>query len=128
MGILGKLFGAENIIASTFKAIDDIHYSDSEEAEDKRKAIETKTKAKVELIGAYAPFKIAQRYLALIFTFLFAFIMLNGILGSLYGFVDLDKVEQAKEFANSMWLGEIMLAIISFYFGGGFIESIKRKN
>jgi hypothetical protein len=100
--------------------IDAIHTSDEEE-------INAKAKAKVDLLGAYAPFKIAQRYLAVMFTVVFLFIMLNGILGALYGVVDMKSVNEAKDFANDMWLGEIMLAIISFYFGGGFIESINRK-
>ena len=120
LATIGKIFGTDKVITKGLDLIDDIWTSDEE-------MIEAKTKAKVELLGAYAPFKIAQRYLALIFTIIFAFIMLNGILGSLYGVIDIDKVEQAKQFADSMWLGEIMLAIISFYFGGGFIESINRK-
>ena len=120
MGILSSIFGGGNVISEGFKLIDSMHTSDKEE-------IEAKSKAKVDLMGAYAPFKIAQRYLALIFTVLFAFIMLNGILGAMYGIVNLDNVEQAKEFANDMWLGEIMLTIIGFYFGGGFVESVNKK-
>ena len=120
LATIGKIFGTDKVIAKGLDLIDDIWTSDEE-------MIEAKTKAKVELLGAYAPFKIAQRYLALIFTIIFAFIMLNGILGSLYGVIDIDKVEQAKQFADSMWLGEIMLAIVSFYFGGGFIESMQKK-
>ena len=121
LGLLGKIFGTGDVITKGMELIDSIHTSDEEE-------IQAKAKAKVDLLGAYAPFKLAQRYLALIFTILFAFIMVNGILGSLYGWIDIANVEQAKEFADSMWLGEIMLAIISFYFGGGFIESINRKH
>jgi len=118
--IISKIFGSGNVIQSGFDLIDKIHTSDQEE-------IESKAKAKVDLLGAYAPFKIAQRYIAFTFTIVFVFIMLNGIVGSLYGWVDLEAVRQAKEFANSMWLGEIMIAIVSFYFGGGFIESINRR-
>lgn len=121
LSLLGKIFGTGDVITKGMELIDSIHTSDEEE-------IQAKAKAKVDLLGAYAPFKLAQRYLALIFTILFAFIMVNGILGSLYGWIDIANVEQAKEFADSMWLGEIMLAIISFYFGGGFIESINRKH
>ena len=119
--VLSKIFGTGDIISKGMDLIDNIHTSDEEE-------IKAKSKAKVDLLGAYAPFKIAQRYLALIFTVLFAFIMVNGILGALYGWVDIESVKEAQKFANDMWLGEIMLAIISFYFGGGFIESINRKN
>jgi hypothetical protein len=118
--VLGKIFGTGNVIEKGMDLIDAIHTSDEEE-------INAKAKAKVDLLGAYAPFKIAQRYLAVMFTVVFLFIMLNGILGALYGVVDMKSVNEAKDFANDMWLGEIMLAIISFYFGGGFIESINRK-
>ena len=118
--VLGKIFGTGNVIEKGMELIDSIHTSDEEE-------IQAKAKAKVDLLGAYAPFKIAQRYLAVMFTIVFLFIMLNGILGALYGVVDMGAVNEAKDFANDMWLGEIMLAIISFYFGGGFIESINRK-
>ena len=37
------------------------------------------------------------------------------------------RVEEAKRFANEMYLGEIMLAIVGFYFTGGVIDSFKRK-
>lgn len=118
--ILSKIFGSGKIIEEGFKLIDNIHTSDKEE-------LEAKAKAKVDLLGAYAPFKLAQRYLALMFTIVFLFVMVNGIVGSLYGWIDMNNVQEAKDFASSMWLGEIMLAIIGFYFGGGFADSIKRN-
>lgn len=127
MGILATIFGSSEVIKKGLDLIDEAWTSDEEDAENKVKLIESKTKAKTDLLSAYAPFKLTQRYLALIFTILFAFIMLNGILGAMYGWVDMESVKQAKDFANEMWLGEIMLAIVSFYFGGGFIESVNRK-
>ena len=114
-----NLFGG-TVIEKGFELIDDIHTSDEEE-------IKAKAKAKVDLLNGYAPFKIAQRYLAFMFTGVFIFIMLNGVLGALYGIVPLENVNNARDFANKMWLGEIMIAIITFYFGGGFIESKNRK-
>jgi hypothetical protein len=120
LNVLSKIFGGGKIIEEGFKLIDSIHTSDQEE-------IEAKAKAKVDLLGAYAPFKLAQRYLAIMFTVVFLFIMVNGIVGSLYGWIDMSNVQEAKDFASSMWLGEIMLAIIGFYFGGGFADSIKRN-
>jgi hypothetical protein len=78
-------------------------------------------------MNAYAPFKIAQRYLALMFAGMFLFIMANGVVGALYGVIDMDNVEAAKDFASDMWLGEIMIAIVGFYFGGGLAESVKKK-
>jgi hypothetical protein len=120
LGILGKILGSDTVISKGLDLIDSMHTSTEEE-------IAAKTKAKTDLLGAYAPFKLAQRYLALMFTAVFVFIMINGVLGSLYGVVPLENVEEAKRFANEMWLGEIMLTIVGFYFGGGVVESIKGK-
>jgi hypothetical protein len=119
-GILGKIFGSDKVIEGGFKLIDDLHTSTEEE-------IQAKAKAKTDLLSAYAPFKLAQRYLALMFTAMFLFIMANGVVGALYGVIEMTNVEAAKQFAAEMWLGEIMLAIIGFYFGGGFADSVKRK-
>jgi len=127
MGIFSTIFGSSKVIETGLKLIDDIHYSDSEEAEDKRKEATLKTNAKIELLKAYAPFKLTQRYLAFAFSGIFLFIMINGVLGSLYGFILLENVNNARDFANEMWLGEIVIAIIGFYFSGGFVESFNRK-
>ena len=62
----------------------------------------------------------------MMFTFVFLFIMMNGVLGALYGWVDMVAVQEAKKFANEMWLGEIMITIVGFYFGSGMIESVGR--
>jgi hypothetical protein len=127
MGILSTIFGSGKVIEKGLELIDEAWTSDEEAAENKTKVLEAKTNAKTALLTAYAPFKLAQRYIAFTFTLIFAFIMLNGVLGAMYGWISLDQVEEAKNFANKMYLGEIMLAIISFYFGGGFIESLKNK-
>jgi hypothetical protein len=119
-GILGKIFGSDKVIESGINLIDSLHTSTEEE-------IAAKAKAKTDLLNAYAPFKLAQRYLALMFTGMFLFIMANGVVGALYGVIDMANVEAAKQFASQMWLGEIMLAIVGFYFGGGFADSINRK-
>jgi len=115
-GILGTIFGSGKVIESGMKLIDDIHTSTEEE-------IVAKSKAKIDLLKAYEPFKLAQRYIAFAFTGIFIFILLNGVLGSLYGIVDMENVDRARNFADEMWLGQIMIAIVGFYFGGGFIES-----
>ena len=120
LAILGKILGSEAVISKGMDLIDDMHTSSEEE-------IAAKSKAKIDLMNAYAPFKIAQRYLALMFAGMFLFIMANGVVGALYGVIDMDNVEAAKDFASDMWLGEIMIAIVGFYFGGGLAESVKKK-
>ena len=127
MQILGNIFGTGEVIKKGLDLIDEAWTSDEEKAENKVKIIEAKTNAKATLLNAYAPFKLAQRYLALMFSTVFLFVMINGILGALYGWVDMEAVNEAKKFANEMWLGEIMITIVGFYFGGGIIESYKKK-
>jgi hypothetical protein len=39
----------------------------------------------------------------------------------------MENVDNAREFADKMYLGEVVLMIVSFYFGAGLAESIKRK-
>ena len=128
MGILSNIFGTGEVVKKGLELIDEAWTSDEEKVENEAKIIEAKTNAKATLLNAYAPFKLAQRYLALMFSSVFLFIMMNGVLGALYGWVDMNAVQEAKRFANEMWLGEIMLTIIGFYFGGGLVESYKNKD
>ena len=120
LAVLGKILGSDKVISQGLSLIDDLVVTSEE-------GIAAKSKAKIDLMAAYQPFKLAQRYLALMFTAMFLFIMANGVVGALYGIIDMNNVEAAKDFASSMWLGEIMLAIVGFYFGGGVVDSIKAK-
>lgn len=126
-GVLNNIFGSGDVVKKGLDLIDEAWTSDEEKAENEVKIIDAKTNAKATLLNAYAPFKLAQRYLALMFTFVFLFIMMNGVLGALYGWVDMAAVNEAKRFANEMWLGEIMITIVGFYFGGGLAESFNKK-
>lgn len=114
---LGKIFGSGNVIEKSLQLIDDMHTSSEEE-------IKAKSKAKVELLQAYAPFKIAQRYLAVMFavTFLFSFLLVLSMV--LLGKGDIDAV---KAVLGDFYIGEIMLTIVFFYFGGGAIEGAIRN-
>jgi hypothetical protein len=120
IGILAKILGSGDVIKQGMNLIDEMHTSSEED-------VAAKSKAKTDLLAAYQPFKLAQRYIALMFTAMFLFIMANGVVGALYGVIDMANVEAAKDFASSMWLGEIMLGIVGFYFGGGLASSIKEK-
>lgn len=120
LGIIAKILGSGDVVKQGLSLIDEMHTSTEEE-------VAVKSNAKTELLAAYAPFKLAQRYIALMFTAMFLFIMANGVVGALYGVIDMANVEAAKDFASSMWLGEIMLGIVGFYFGGGLAESVRKK-
>jgi len=115
--VLMKLFGSKDVIEKGIKLIDDIHTSTEEE-------VVAKSKAKTDLLAAYAPYKLAQRYLALMFTFTFlvCFAITMGM--TLAGKGDTEAV---KSVLNEFWIGEIMLVIVGFYFGGGLAESVRKK-
>lgn len=116
-GVLAKIFGSGDVIKSGIQLIDDMHTSTEEE-------IVAKTQAKTDLLSAYAPFKLAQRYLAVMFavTFLSCFVLVLGM--TLYGQGDIEAV---KAILGDFYIGEIMLTIVLFYFGGGAFEGVTEK-
>jgi hypothetical protein len=117
LAILGKILGSGDVIKQGMSLIDDMHTSTEEE-------VAAKSKAKTDLLSAYQPFKLAQRYLALMFafTFLLCFAITLGM--TLAGKGDIDGV---KAILGDFWIGEIMLIIVGFYFGGGLAETMKAK-
>ena len=106
-GILGKIFGAPKIIDAGIKSIDALVFTDEE-----------KSKAKLALLRAYEPFKIAQRYLALIFAGMFLAAFLAALTRVLFGLPYDDILEVVKAFS----LGQIMTVIVGFYFLGGVVS------
>lgn len=114
MGILSKLLGTGEIIKEGFELIDDMHTSTEEE-------IQAKSKAKTDLLNAYAPFKVAQRYLALMFAFTFLTCFAAVILLSIG---DHGNVETIRAVMGEFYIAEIMFTIIAFYFGGGMFEGM----
>lgn len=117
MSILSKILGTGDIITKGFDLIDSMHTSETE-------AIEAKSKAKTDLLGAYAPFKVAQRYIALIFTITYVASFLLVLALTMGGIGDVAAV---KSVLDEFYIGPIMLAIVGFYFSGGLAESIKGK-
>ena len=115
--VLAKIFGSGDVIKSGIDLIDNMHTSTEEE-------IVAKTKAKTDLLASYAPFKLAQRYLALMFavSFLGTFVLVMGM--TLWGKGDIESVKQVL---GDFYIGEIMLTIVAFYYSGGVIDSVKRK-
>jgi len=115
--ILGKILGSGDVVEKGMALIDSMHTSTEEE-------ITAKSKAKIDLMNAYAPFKLAQRYLALMFTFTFlvCFAITMGM--TLAGKGDIVGV---KAILGDFWIGEIMLLIVGFYFGGGLAETIQQR-
>ena len=115
MGILSTIFGSGDVISKGLDLIDDMHTSDVE-------MVEAKTKAKTDLMAAYAPFKIAQRYIALMFggTYISTYFLVI-----IMTFVGQD-VTEVKGILTEFQIDWIMLTITGFYFGGGLADSILR--
>ena len=112
MGVLATIFGAKDVILRGLDLIDDIHTSDEER-------LEAGSKAKVNLLAAYEPFKIAQRLLALMFTVTFLFSFFLVLIMTLAGWGNTKDVFEVLE---QFYIGPIMMTIVIFYFGGGFAE------
>lgn len=114
MGIWSKIFGTGEVISDGFKLIDSMHTSAVEE-------IEAKTKAKTDLLTAYHPFKVAQRYLAVIFalTFVVSFVLVMVMTLAGWG-----NPGDARAVIEEFQIGWIMLTIVGFYFGGGAFEGV----
>jgi len=115
MGILSTIFGSGDVIKKGIDLIDDFHTSDTE-------MIEAKNKAKIDLMQAYAPFKIAQRYIALMFggTYISTYLLVIGMT-----FLGKD-VTPVKEILNEFQIDWIMLTIVGFYYSSGLADSILR--
>ena len=116
MGILNTILGSGDVITKGLGLIDSLHTSDTE-------LIEAKTKAKTDLLTSYAPFKVAQRYLALIFGFTFVGSYLMVLVLFFMG-RDIAAIQEIISAFKSDW---IMLTIVGFYFGGGAFEGIANK-
>lgn len=118
--VISKMLGSGDVISKGMDLIDSMHTSTEEE-------IAAKAKAKTDLLQAYAPFKLAQRYLALMFglTFLSSYVLVLGMTISGYG--DPDAVTKVMD---QFSINYAMLIILGFYFGGGAVEGFmdKRKS
>lgn len=116
MGILKTIFGSGDVISKGMDIIDDMYTSDVE-------MIEAKAAAKTALMASYAPFKIAQRYLALMFglTYVVSFWICLGL-------VFMDKpMQPVIDVMEVFSISIIMMIIVTFYFGGGLAEGVMSK-
>jgi hypothetical protein len=117
LGVLGKILGSDSVIKQGIKLIDDMHTSTEEE-------IAAKSKARIDLMNAYAPFKLAQRYLALMFGFTFLASYIIVLTMTIAGTGDPDAVTQVME---QFSINYAMMIILGFYFGAGALESFQNK-
>ena len=117
LNILGKILGSDKVIEKGLGLIDSMHTSTEEE-------VKAKTDQKVQLLQSYAPFKLAQRYLALMFgiTFLGSYILV--LVMTLTGKGDPDAVTKVMD---QFTINYSMLVILGFYFGSGAVEGFLEK-
>lgn len=82
-----------------------------------------------DMLKLYAPFKLLQRYLSLMITAMFAFILLIStvlFLGSLkYEFL-VGTAKAYTELEVVQMVGYSFMAVISLYMSGGVINSFKK--
>jgi len=121
--MFGNLFTsntAEKAVDGIYNGIDKTFYTDEEKAIAVQKQIDTKLK----LLPLFEPFKLAQRYIAISFTvnFLVAFWVGVGLFVFKPEFFD-----GFITIVTTFKLGWIMGAIVTWYFTGGIINSVKAK-
>ena len=115
MNIFAKLLGTEKVIDAGINGIDKAFYTAEEKAEDTSKRMGLK----VSLLRAYEPFKIAQRFLAIVYGVPYVAAWFATFSASF--FVD---VSVQFDFLISSDMAVANLIILGFYFGGGAAESI----
>lgn len=122
MNIFARLFGSDKVINAGIKAADSIFFTDQEKAS-----------WKINLLKAYEPFKIAQRWLAIILSAPFVTlhtvagiqILVAGWLNSSLGKSAHEAALSAMEWNNET-LGLPVAIVLGFYFSGGAIESFAK--
>jgi len=110
MGFFAKLFGTDKVVDAGTKMLDNAFYTDQERAE-----------GHIRLLKAYEPFKLAQRFLALIVVPPWAF---GWLICFILSFTDIDLTYPMQILEGK--LGIAALTILGFYFAGGTINSLKK--
>jgi hypothetical protein len=123
MSIWGKLFGAEKVVDAGIKAGDALFFT-----------AEEKSEWHLRLLKAYEPFKIAQRWLAILLTT--PFVTLHTLAGAqliIMGWLPSELQKSVHEASlaliehNNDTLGLPVAIVLGFYFGGGMLESYNKK-
>ena len=116
MGLLNSIFGSGDVISKGMDLIDSFHTSDTE-------MIEARTKAKADLMSAYAPFKLAQLIMATMFSVTYISTYVLVIVMTFLG----KDVTGVQAILSEFQIDWIMLTIVMFYFGGGLADSVMKK-
>jgi len=104
-----------------YNGVDKAFYTDEEKAE----ALQKQVDSKMKLLPLFEPFKLAQRIIAISFTFNFILAFWVGVV-----LLFMEKLELLDKFIGLIGvfqLGWIMMAIVAWYFTGGVVNSFKGK-
>lgn len=119
MSWISNIFGSDEIVDTSMTMLDNAFYTDQEKAD-----------MKIKLLEAYRPFKLIQRGLALGTTLLFSLIVVIELILAISG-IWFPSAMSAISVLNDMevvnMVGYGWTAIMSLYFGGGFLSSLVNK-
>lgn len=117
MGIFSKIFGSDKAIDAGISGIDKMFYTDEEKSDNKMK-----------FLKLYEPFKIAQRYIAMVFCPVYA---LGWIATFVIEIIDIFMEKDLNtETLYSLLQGDfamMVILILGFYFAGGAAEGMLEK-
>ena len=111
MGFFGKLFGSDKVVDAGISAIDAMVHMDEE-----------KVKEKMAFLKLYEPYKIAQRYIALIVCV--PYMLLWFAVGVASFFTEVESQLAMLIHGN---IGTLVALIGGFYFGGGAVEGVVNR-
>ena len=118
---LGKVLGSKDVIKNAMSGIDKSIFTREESAD-----------YMLKFLSAYEPFKLAQRILSTMFSAVFLFGIFAGIVTYVVGIAlgDNAVIVSSKDLILTTWksLGTPESLIIGFYFAGGTINSLMRKD
>lgn len=116
--ILAKIFNPKKLGESIISGVDKAILTNEEKIDYMK-----------EMLVLYEPYKLAQRILAIMFSFVFLFVHLIIAITHFIYIVKgniADDVIELYSFNNES-LGTIVLIIISFYFAGGVLEGTVQR-
>ena len=109
--MLGKIFGSDSVVDKGLDLVDKMWTTDKE-----------KTEVKIELVKAFEPFKLVQRIVVVWMLSVMSMVLILLTLFSYTG--NTHMVDSVLKIADEFWIGESFFSIITFYFGGGLINSV----
>lgn len=109
---LSKIFNPDKLTDAIINSGDALVFTDEEQA-----------KMKLEMLKAFQPFKLAQRLLAFMFAVNFIIAFWVGVVLFFWYPTYFDGFLKIIATFN---LGWIMMAMVSFYFGGGLLNSLPK--